>query len=312
MYAGFDIGGTNARVCLFDHQWRCLTTLKAPQREDLSPQAVASRMVALLNEALTQQGASIAQLSHVGVGFAGQLDVTGQHVRNAPNFGWRDVPFASILRDALGANTPVRLVNDLNALLWGESVAGAVIGAQDVLAVYVGTGIGGAIIANGQLVEGATGVAAELGHMKVVPQGKPCGCGERGCVEAYAGGVHLEQAVAAIAARDGLEGLTGLDGLSADLSAADHLSAQHQALDELWQRSTDHLAITVANACTLLNPSMLLLGGGVLEHCERFRDLFLAKTSPLILAVAQEPLQLRWASLDYAGMLGAAHLAAGG
>lgn len=311
MYAGFDIGGTHARACLFDEQWQVLRSKKVISRDDPSPEGVCGVMVALLDELIQAQGASRAQLECIGVGFAGQLDVTGTIVRNAPNFGWREVPFASALQQAWGSALPVRLVNDLNALLWGEFVGGAVSGARDVLAVYVGTGIGGAIISQGQLIEGATGVAAELGHMKVVPQGKACGCGERGCVEAYAGGVHLERAVAKLAREhEALSALIKADSLGADLKLADALSAEHEALDALWQEATDHLALIVANSCTLLNPSKLLLGGGVLEHCERFKTLFLTKMAPLVLRVASEPLTISWASLDHAGMLGAAHLAA--
>lgn len=312
MYAGFDIGGTHARACLFDDQWQVLQTKKVRSRADLSPEGVAGVMVALLDELLEAQGASRGQVQCVGVGFAGQLDVTGTIVRNAPNFGWREVPFAALLQQRWGSALPVRLVNDLNALLWGEAVGGAVMGAQDVLAVYVGTGIGGAIISQGQLIEGASGVAAELGHMKVVVEGNACGCGERGCVEAYAGGVHLERAVARLANDSRYSGLSALikeDALGADLKRADALSAEHEALDALWQEATGHLALIVANSCTLLNPSKLLLGGGVLEHCERFKALFLTKMAPLVLRVASEPLTLAWASLDHAGMLGAAHLA---
>ena len=313
MYAGFDVGGTHARVCLFDESWQVLATSRALLREDLSPQGVSARMIALLDEVLaTRPGASRADLTHLGVGFAGQLDVTGQLVLNAPNLGWRQEPFAQRLAQDAGLAIPVRLVNDLNALLYGELVGGAVRGQRDVLAVYVGTGIGAAIVSGGVLVEGATGVAAELGHMKVVPNGRLCGCGEHGCVEAYAGGVHLERQVAALVEQDAsLEPLRRSDALSVDLAKADALSASHEGVRQIWERATDYLALTVANSVTLLNPGVVLLGGGVLTGCPNLRDAFLAKMSPLVLRVAREPLELRWASRDDAGMLGAASLAAG-
>jgi glucokinase len=314
-FAGFDIGGTNARLSLFDDSWQTLVELRRRVR-GCQPQAMSATVRDMLLDACGDAGVDPRELYSVGVGIAGQLDPAGQIVLNAPNLGWRDVHFADLITDALEPDIGrhhTRIVNDLNAILWGEHCAGAVRDVKNVLAVYVGTGVGGAILAAGRLYTSAGGKAGELGHSKVVPGGRLCGCGERGCVEAYAGGVHLEQLAAEIAERHGIDEVLCPDqDITADLHAADRLAAAgHADFDELWDRATDYLALIMANACTLLNPSVLLLGGGVLGNLENFRGRLLTKVPPLVLKSARDDLEIRFPELaDDAGVLGAAQLAA--
>lgn len=314
-FAGFDIGGTNARLSLFDDAWSTLTEVRHTVRGGSRPDQVTQTMHAMLMEAVDEAGVDPTALEAVGVGIAGQLDAAGEVVINAPNLGWRDVAFAKLvsetLTDDFGAHH-TRIVNDLSALLWGEYAAGAVRDTGDVLAVYVGTGVGGAILAQGRLVDGAGGKAGEIGHSKVVPGGRLCGCGQRGCVEAYAGGVHLEKMAAEIAEREGIDAVSRPgEEITADLGEADRLAADgHPDFDELWQTATDYLALTMANACTLLNPAVLLLGGGVLLNLEEFRGRVLSKVPPLVLEAARDDLEIRFPELgDDAGVLGAAKLA---
>ena len=307
--AGFDIGGTNARLMLFNEEYQVIAQAKERIRGRTKPEEIATLMTAMIGAQLPDN----AELQAVGVGLAGQLDKTGEVVINAPNLTWHDVKFREILADSLEAlgdtdKPSVRIVNDLNAVLWGEAVAGAAKGVEDVLAVYVGTGVGGAILSGGTLVAGHSGKAGEIGHAKVVVGGRLCGCGEHGCVEAYAGGVHLEAAFFALThdAED-LEPLENMD--EASLLAADKLSETNDAVDALWDRVTDYLAISIANAVTLLNPRVLLLGGCVLENLPNFRKRTLQKISPLILAASREDLEIRFGALgDKAGVLGAALL----
>ena len=309
MYVGFDIGGTNARLQLFDAAFAPHAERKLRIRDLGGPAALAAAMSAMLVDACDDPG----EVQAIGVGLAGQLSRDGEIVFNAPNLHWRDVAFASMLREALPAElggAKVRVVNDLSGLLWGEYAHGAAKGADDVLAIFVGTGVGGAILSDSRLVDGAGGKAGEIGHAKVVPGGRRCGCGEYGCVEAYAGGVHLEAMVAEVADAEGLDVRT--DGLI-DLKKADALAADGDPhLDALWTQSTDLLALTMANACTLLNPGVLLLGGGVLANLDDFRRRTLEKTTPLVLRACRDDLEIRFGTLgDDAGVLGAALLAAG-
>lgn len=315
--AGFDIGGTNARVSLFDtsDDYAAVAQARARHRDDTTPEAIGELMRRLLAEACAAAQVAPQAVEAIGVGLAAQLSADGAVVINAPNLGWRDLPIEAPLRAALGFTGPLRVVNDLNALVVGEHVRGAVRGVSDVLAVYAGTGVGGAIIANHKLIEGAGGKAGEVGHVKVdlSPEARLCGCGQYGCVEAYAGGVHLERLVAAIVhAHPDDPTLAALIDPSnrVDLGAADRMADAHPAIDALWTRAASLLALVMANACTLLNPSVLLLGGGVLENCRALRQRLLERVTPPILAAARDDLEIRMAALgDDAGMLGAASLA---
>lgn len=314
-FAGFDIGGTNARVCLYGADWHVLAELRQGVR-GCAPEEMARVMGAMLRQVCDTAEVLPRELTSVGVGLAAQLAPGGQVVLNAPNLGWRNVAFADLLSEEIRTDMgapPARIVNDLNALLWGEHCAGAVRDVADVLAVYVGTGVGGAILSEGRLVRSAGGKAGEIGHAKVVPGGRLCGCGEYGCVEAYAGGLNLEQMVTEIAREQGIAAVLAVDTpVLADLKVADDMAAGgHAEFDALWQRATDYLALIVANACTLLNPSVLLLGGGVLMNLENFRARVLTKVPPLVLQAAREDLEIRFPQLDDdAGVLGAARLAA--
>lgn len=315
-YAGYDIGGTNARLQLFDDNAKVLTSRHRRIRDATTPAEIAGVMVMMLTDVCNEVGTDVADVDAVGIGLAGQLSVDGRTVQNAPNLGWRNVDFVDTYTQTLRgdhqqAAPEIRLVNDLNAMLRGEHLAGAVQGFDDVLAVYVGTGVGGAILADGRLINGADANAGEIGHSKVVVGGRLCGCGERGCVEAYAGGVHLEQQVAELLEDTGDERLEALrtdEGV--DLAVADAMIEQHHQLGDIWEQATDFLAMVIANATTLLNPAALLVGGGVLENCPNFRSMTLQKTVPLVLEVARENLEVKRAEMgDAAAMLGAAELA---
>ncbi len=323
LHAGFDVGGTNSRLQLFDAQRQPVATSRRRIRDLATPEQVADTMAEQLHNALRQADASAPDLQAIGLGLAAHLDGSGRHVINSPNRDWRDVPFADILEDHLHhrqlieGRDQIAIVNDLNAQLWGEHIAGAVQNTKDVLAVFVGTGIGGAILHQGQLMRGGGYNAGEIGHSKVVIGGHPCGCGEQGCVEAYAGGIYLErQVIAAAHASEGSDTdfshWLSDDGndLAIHLSEADAQADTIDAIDAIWDQATRYLAVITANACTLLNPTALLLGGGVLEHCPTFVDRLTQKTVPLILQVARDSLRIEMASdSDHSGMLGAADIA---
>jgi glucokinase len=293
MIAGFDIGGTHARLRVFDEDFEVVHEERRRIRGETEPDQVAVAITEMLMKA--------PDLERVGIGIAGLLSKDGRFVFNSPNLHWRDVDFASRL-EARAPNHRFTIVNDLNAMLWGEYRAGAVKDTRDVLAVYVGTGIGGAILSDGNLILGGGGKAGEIGHTKVTIGGRACGCGGNGCVEAYAGGVHLE-AMVAHAHPDRF-------GDEPDLGKADAMFGDDDGVTDIWERATDYLAFVVANACTLLNPSVLLLGGGVVENLDNYRQLLLRKVSPLIVEPARQDLDVRFGELDEAAVLGAALLAA--
>lgn len=293
--AGFDIGGTHARLRVFDDAFE---NVVYEERRRIRGATAPDQIVATITEML----GVAPTVEDVGVGFAGLLSADGRIVHNSPNLHWRNIDLGALLETA-SPQHHFEIANDLNAMLWGEHRRGACMDTDNALAVYVGTGIGGAIMSDGKLLLGAGGKAGEIGHTKVVVGGRSCGCGGQGCVEAYAGGVQLERMTAEV--RPDLQ----KDGL-VDLHAADEAALEDEQLAGIWERATDYLSMITANACTLLNPGVLLLGGGIVANLPNYRSMLLQKITPLIVDPARDDLDIRFGILEEAAVLGAAMLAA--
>ncbi|QAT88288.1 glucokinase [Corallococcus coralloides] len=304
---GIDLGGTFARAAVVDGKGEILASAKVAV-QDRKPQGVVETIAQAAEEAVRTSGVKV---DGCGVGAAGQIHKDTGVISVAPNLGWRDVPLAAMLTKRLGFD--VKVVNDLSAAAWGELHAGAGRGAQDILVVFVGSGVGSAIIADGRLVQGGGGVAAELGHIKVVPGGRLCGCGEHGCLEAYAGGHNLIAQTKELLASGGSRVLETLAHDDPDTITPVTLETAAEAGDakarEIHDRAARFLALAVANYVTVLNPSRLVLGGGVLTHCPGIKRQVLDGVQQWSSRVSREGLLIADAELgDDSGIIGAALL----
>jgi len=311
---GIDLGGTNLRAGTFAPGSASPTEhLKEEVGEPRDPATLVERIAGIAERLAGGEPAT------VGIGIAAMLRDRRGTVANSPHLRWRDVAFGPLLAARLGARFQVGIYNDVNAIVWGEAVAGAARGCRDVLGVYVGTGIGGGVISGGQLVEGATNCAGEIGHVKVRwdDDAAPCACGQRGCVEAYVGGTYVLERIrrelaggkkksSAIALAGGIEHVTPGD---VDEAAA---GGDDWALG-LWSELAPLLAVALGNAIAVLNPERLILGGGLLG---RTPTLYAQVTTALLLAApvaSTESLTIVAAELaDDAGLVGAAARAARG
>lgn len=317
---GIDLGGTNLRGAAFD-----AAEIAAPaswaQRETVGeardPASIVER-VATMVERLASDGSSDVA---VGVGLAAMLKDRRGTVAVSPHLGWRDVAFGELLAARLGSRFRIGVYNDVNAITWGEHVAGAARGCRDVLAVYVGTGIGGGVIANGQLVEGSTNCAGEIGHVKVRwdDDAAPCACGGRGCVEAYVGGSYVARRIAtelaSLRKKDHSRTIE-IAGRLEDVTPS-HVDQAAAEGDEwalaLWTELGTLLAVALGNALAVLDSERLILGGGLLSRTPTLYAL----VETTLMVVAPHPildrLDIAPAELgDSAGIVGAAALAAGG
>ena len=307
---GVDLGGTNVRAALIDTSTgqELGAEAKAPVA-DKSPDQVA----ALVDEVVRAADPEARRVG-VGIGFAGMLRGWSGVVVNAPNFGWREVDFRSLLRARLGQRT--ELYNDLNAIAFGEARFGGAKGVRDVLCVYVGTGVGAGLVTDGKLYIGASHLAGEIGHVKVVPpwteRPRLCGCGQHGCLEAYVSGRNLQAR-----AREEI----GADSLAVSLAGGveqvhgghlDEAARRGDAYaDRLWTEVAGYLGIALANAVTMLNPSRLVLGGGVWQGAPELRQRTLAVFETQVNLPSLEGFAIGDTTLgDSAGVLGAAALIA--
>ena len=268
-------------------------------------------MLATLQPLIQRLTTSTDTLHALGVACAGQIDPVTGTVVYAPNLGWRDVPLAAYLSRAFGV--PVVVENDVRAAAWGEFVARG--GEGSLIAVFVGTGVGSGAVLDGKLWRGAGNAAGEVGHTQVVPDGLPCRCGRHGCLEQYVSGSGFQRRLTAAleAGRESrLVGVTG--GEASRLTARDVYAA---ALDgdrlagELWTDALRFLTLATANYVTLVNPDVLVLGGGVIETVPALFDAVAETVPKLTTILAARSLRIERARLgDFSGLLGAAALAA--
>ncbi len=313
---GVDLGGTNARAAVVDRDsGEVVAAHKEPLRTR-DPAAVVEVVAHAVEEAAGALGVSPRSFGAVGVGVAGQCLGSSGVVLNAPNLGWRDVLFGSLLEQRLGLR--VRVVNDLSAAAWGEKRFGAAQGLSDVVLVFVGSGVGAGIILGGRLHEGAHGVAGELGHVKVSPSRpetgvRQCGCGMGGCLEAYTSGVNISARVREELARGFTSRVAELVGGDPSRITASVVDAAYGEGDGyargLWDEVAELLGSAIANLVTLLNPARVILGGGVVLACPHLAALALEQFERQVSASARKGLSIERAFLgDDAGVIGAALL----
>jgi glucokinase len=329
---GVDLGGTNVRLALYRdlreaHAERLARpgqiiappVYKLMHREQVGDErdaaSVAIRLAAGIERLLADAGVS-DELVPVGVGIAAMLRGFDGDVANSPNLGWRDEPFGRMLADALGPRRPVRLYNDVNAIVYGEYGYGAGVGAADVLGVFMGTGIGGGLVAEGRLIEGASNCSVEIGHVKVDlrPNAPLCGCGGRGCLEAFAGGRNLQDRLREELAAGQPSVILGLAG-SVELVTPgdlDQAAAQDDAYAlAMYDDLVPKIASSLANAVFVLNPSRLILGGGMLMRMPVLRRRIIEDVPRYLTKAQIEPLTIVETLLgEDAGLLGSALLAA--
>jgi glucokinase len=262
---GVDIGGTKIAVGVVDESGRIL----AKVRRDTAADDVASIDGAIADAC--NELAKEHEVSAIGLAAAGFVSPDRTSVLFAPNIAWREYPLAQKVAALLDSDLPVVVENDANAAGWAEFRFGAAREATDMIMLTIGTGLGGAVVVDRALVRGRWGVAAELGHMRVVPGGHYCGCGHEGCWEQYASGTALvrDARQAAIATPERARGLLELAGGSASAITGPHVTQAAQAGDPL---ATELLATLgrwigegAASVAALLDPELFVIGGGVGE-----------------------------------------------
>lgn len=309
MLLGVDLGGTKVEAGLVDPQGHVVVSHRNPTHPDKGPDGVIADVLSCIDSCLAQAGKSAVG---AGVGIAGQVTADGI-VRLAPNLRWQDVPLRTRLEDAL--HIPVVVTNDVRAAAYGEWRHGAGVGSNDVVCIFVGTGIGGGVITAGRLLLGTGNAAGEVGHTTLIAGGRLCRCGNRGCLEAYAGGWAIAERAQEAVRRDADAGraLVALAGEVERVSAADVAGAFRNGdplASRLARETVELLAAGVTGIVNAFNPELLILGGGVISGLPEWVDYIDSEVHARALPAAAEPLRVTKASLGgHAGMIGAATMA---
>ena len=306
---GLDVGGTSVRAGVVDRYGDVLDSARTgtPSGE----QELEDAIVEVIGELTGRH-----RVAGIGLAVAGFVAEDRRTVRFAPHLAWRHAPVADRIADRIGL--PVVLEHDANAAALGEHRFGAARGAEVAMLIALGTGIGAALLLDGRLFRGAYGVAPELGHLTVVPDGRPCPCGKNGCLERYCSGTAL-----AATAIDLLARKPGISTLLARESAHDsrqitgrRVAAAARDGDPLAERAMAEMAkwlgMGLALVADMYDPEVIVIGGGVSESAPLFLDEAREHYAARVTGAGHRPLaRIRPAQLgDDSALVGAAALAA--
>ena len=312
--AGIDIGGTNLRCGILGEGGTVKSRLSVSFPKSLNE---AEKQVDFIIGNVKQFLSANEKygVKSIGVGIAGQIDDKTGSVLFSPNLNWHEVPLKYILEKETGLD--VYIANDLTAITFVEWKFGSGKGEDNIICIFVGTGIGSGIIIDGSLYSGCSNASGEIGHITIVSGGRKCTCGNYGCLEAYAGGLGIANIAKERAAADinGFKNIInaaggGIDGISAE-TVADAYKAGDKKAAELIRETGVYLSDGVISAINLLNPCVIILGGGVINGIPGLYDTVKNEVGKRALKASISKLRILKSGLGgEAGIIGAAGLAA--
>lgn len=261
---GIDVGGTNVKLALVTSAGEIVYSNSIPTRAELGYEYTIDNIKQAIKNLLQETNVNPQEVEGIGFGFPGQVDYKSGIVRLAPNIpGWVDIPIAKMIEEEF--HIPTRVDNDVRCAALGEFNFGAGKGCENLICITVGTGIGSGLIVNGKLVRGASNAAGEIGHIKLqMHEGPVCGCGDSGCLEAFASG----PAIVAMA-EDYIKG--GKSAKFRELAnpnitpyiVSEAAKAGDPVAKRIFATIGEYIGIGLASAVNLLNPEKVIIGGGV-------------------------------------------------
>lgn len=307
---GIDVGGTNVKIALVNDKGSIIYSNSIPTRAEMGYEYTINNMKEAIKDLLKETKSKEKDIEGMGFGFPGQIDCQKGIVRLAPNIpGWVDVPIAEIMEKEFGIKT--RVDNDVRCAALGELNFGAGKGCENLICITVGTGIGSGLIVNGKLVRGASNAAGEIGHIKLDMNGGPlCGCGDRGCLEAFASGPSI-----VAMAEEYIKG--GKSTKYRELANPDitpYIVSEAAKLGDPVARRIftivgEYIGIGLASVVNLLNPEKIIIGGGVAAAGDILMNPIKETLVKRAMAIAGSTVQVAPAQLgNTAGVIGASLL----
>jgi glucokinase len=313
-YVGVDLGGTKILAGVFKSSLELVGTTKTSTKAQRGVDEVIERVARTVKDAVDEADLSLKQVAGVGIGAPGAVDFDSGTVIFAPNLeGWKDVPLKKALEKQLGV--PVFVENDCNVCALGVYVVELKSKPRSMIGIFVGTGIGGGLIINGQPYSGFCHTAGEIGHMVLEVGGPRCGCGNKGCLEALASRTAIFQQIKAGVKAGEKTQLT--DILGGDLSAlrsGDLRKAIRRGdkfVDRVIEGAAEYIGIATANLVNIMNPEVVVLGGGVIEAlADEMMSIIIETTMDYAMPGTLKGVEIVASRLgDSAGITGAAVLA---
>ena len=315
-YIGCDLGGTNLRAAIVDvENGSIVHQMSMPTLARDGHEALMKRMAGLFLQIIEWAGMKKEDIGGIGIGVPGVLDLEKGETLFLPNLPgtWPHVPLADTMTNLTGL--PTVLLNDVRAITNGEWRFGAGRGMDTVAVFAVGTGIGGGLVINGQVHLGIGGTGGELGHMTIDYSGPVCGCGNKGCLEAFASG----PAIAAMGMKAVTQGLTtrigemceyDLNRITPELIAQAAQASDSIAM-EIYERAGFYLGIAAANVCVAVGPRRIIIGGGVAQVGELLLAPIRRTLQERVTVIPMDQVEVVQSQLgDNAGVIGVACWAA--
>lgn len=308
---GIDLGGTKILIALVDKEnGKVIDFVKKKTKKDKGPENIVRKMIEGIRELLEQTKSGIDEISSIGIGAAGQIDRKNGVIIAAPNLDCYDLKIKEVLSKEF--DVPIFVGNDVEIAAMGEMKFGAGKECDDFVCIFVGTGVGSAIIKEGKIIIGSTGTAGEIGHMIVDLNGRQCACGGHGCLEAYASRSAIERRIEG-ALKKGrksciLEYLeTGKSITSSMIRKS--IEREDELVLQCVTEASEYLSGGIASIINFINPEMVVLGGGLIEAVDYFYQKTIKKAKAKSLPVPAEKIYFKKAELgDFSGVIGAAFL----
>lgn len=280
---GVDLGGTNIAVGLVDDDYKIVKKLSLPTGKERSGELIVKDIARLCLDVCESENVSVSDIGSIGIASPGVADHDKGVVEYANNLKFKHFPIADLLREYIGDGCPkVFLENDANAAAWGEAVAGAAKGSRNSVMITLGTGVGGGIIIDGKIYSGFNYAGAELGHIVIEHNGRPCSCGRKGCWEAYSsatGLINMTNEKINECAEHGMKTimteLVKNKGKVSGRTAFEAMRLGDDAGREVVEEYVSYLACGLANIINIFQPEILSIGGGVSNEGQFLLDLLL-------------------------------------
>lgn len=313
---GIDVGGTNVKIALVDDNGKIIYSNSVPTYAKMGYEYTVNNIKQAIKDLMKETNTTPSDIEGIGFDFPGQVDCKTGVVKLAPNIpGWVNVPIAQMIEDEF--HIPTRIDNDVRCAALGELKFGAGRGCENFICITVGTGIGSGIVINGKVVRGATNAAGELGHIKLQMNGGPiCGCGDTGCLEAFASGpaiVAMAQEYIKGGKSTKFREMAAVEGGEITPYMVAKAAEEGDPVAKIiFEIVGEYIGIGLTSVINLLNPERVIIGGGVAESGELLLGPIRKTIKERAMVVAGNAVEIVPAQLgNSAGVIGASMLIEG-
>ena len=309
---GIDLGGTKILTGIVDRQnGEIVAFEKKKTKKDKGSEKIVQKITETVKTVLEQSNISVDDIDNIGIGAAGQTDREHGIIIDAPNLDCKNINIKNILEAEF--NKKVLLGNDVEIATIGEMYFGAGRNEKDFVCIFVGTGIGSGIVSDGRIRYGATGTAGEIGHLVVDVGGRSCGCGGYGCLEAYASRLAIEKRIIG-SLRKGrhsdIENYLEEDKPVKTSMIRKALEKHDELVVQIVNEASEYLASGIAGVVNFYNPSLIIIGGGLMSAIDYFYEKTVETVKLKALPTPAEKIRFKKAELgDFSGVIGASLLA---